>query len=55
MEELLRAHEEAGQFLKGKSDAMAATIDTPPIAEGPGQTIDCYKLLQEIGEGGFGV
>src|SRR4051812_9682190 len=26
-----------------------------PIAEGPGARIGPYKLLQEIGEGGFGV
>ncbi len=26
-----------------------------PLAEGPGQTIGPYKLLQQIGEGGFGV
>ncbi|MHC5025005.1 MAG: protein kinase domain-containing protein, partial [Planctomycetota bacterium] len=41
--ELLAAHDEAG-------DAETA----PATIEGPGVTIDRYKLLQEIGEGGFG-
>src|SRR5438105_3260448 len=31
------------------------TVDLPPIAEGPGTVIGRYKLLQKIGEGGFGV
>src|ERR1051326_415972 len=31
------------------------TVDLPPIAEGPGTTICHYKLLQKIGEGGFGI
>ncbi len=31
------------------------TIDSPPIAEGPGTVIGPYKLLQQIGEGGMGV
>ena len=27
----------------------------PPVSEAPGETIDRYKLLEEIGEGGMGV
>ena len=34
--------------------SFAAAIDEP-VAERPGQIIDRYKLLQKIGEGGFGV
>src|SRR5207253_4992043 len=32
-----------------------ATLDYHPIAEGPCTFIGPYKLLQKIGEGGFGV
>ncbi len=31
------------------------TIDMSPIKEEPGSVIGCYKLLQQVGEGGFGV
>jgi serine/threonine protein kinase len=53
VEELLRAHRDAGAFLGG-SGAQDATGDAP-IAERPGTVIGPYKLLEQIGEGGFGV
>ncbi len=42
---------------RGQHGDTAATPPTAlsPLAEGPGQTIGPYKLLQQIGEGGFGV
>jgi serine/threonine protein kinase len=46
IDELLRAHDEAGSFL------VSPTVDSP--AEGPGARIGPYKILQQIGEGGFG-
>src|SRR5438093_5714604 len=53
--ELLQVHEKEQSFLE--SPAVAAedspTIDRPP--ERPGTQIGPYKLLQQIGEGGFGV
>src|SRR5262245_7689719 len=53
---LLEAHQQAGSFLD--APAVAKTMDMPagsPIAEGPGTQIGPYKLLEQIGEGGFGV
>src|ERR1700730_2999112 len=53
VEELMRAHRDAGAFLGG-AKKQTATCD-PPIAERPGGVIGPYKLLQQIGEGGMGV
>jgi serine/threonine protein kinase/Flp pilus assembly protein TadD len=57
IEALLGAHEQAGGFLGERRDAgqTGATIDEVPITEQPGTAIGPYKLLEEIGEGGFGV
>ena len=58
VEELLNAHEQAGDFLDSAVlDTDATREVTPggtPASEGPGTVIDRYKLLQLIGEGGFG-
>ena len=55
VEALLLAHSDAGDFLGGQSPAgINATIDQP-ITERPGTVIGRYKLLEQIGEGGFGV
>src|SRR5436309_426768 len=53
VEELMRAHRDAGAFLGG-AEKQGATCDQPS-AERPGTVIGPYKLLQQIGEGGFGV
>ena len=34
---------------------LSTTTDEPPLVEKPGTVIGPYKLLQELGEGGFGV
>ena len=61
VETLLAAHAESGEFLEsptveGASEAARAAEELakqePP--EGPGSRIGNYKLLQLIGEGGFG-
>ncbi|MFN0126295.1 MAG: protein kinase domain-containing protein [Verrucomicrobiales bacterium] len=53
--QLLAAHEQAGEFMDGEAppSPWAETIVTAP-SEQPGEHIGRYKLLQEIGEGGFG-
>ena len=50
MEGLLAANERAGDFLE--QSVMPPEAQT--IGEGPGTLIGRYKLLEEIGEGGFG-
>jgi serine/threonine protein kinase len=54
IETLIRSHDEAGSFLKEPLAAPCATIAEPSITEAPGTVIGHYKLLQQIGEGGFG-
>src|SRR5262245_29424329 len=53
VQRLLIAHEAIGTFMD-RPAAEPFTIDSP-IAEAPGVVIGPYKLLQQIGEGGFGV
>jgi eukaryotic-like serine/threonine-protein kinase len=54
LEELLQAHGEAGSFLQEASVSRNATVDEP-LTERPGTVIGPYKLLEQIGEGGFGI
>ena len=49
VEALLAAHERLGDI------PLPATVDEPAVAERPGTLIGPYKLLEQIGEGGFGV
>src|SRR5260370_2588911 len=55
VEALLEVHERAGSFLKSVVPGPVATVDEQPIRERPGTVIGPYKLLEQIGEGGFGV
>jgi serine/threonine protein kinase/tetratricopeptide (TPR) repeat protein len=52
VEELLKAEDEAGAFLAGPTVAPARQNVISSV--GPGTRIGPYKLLQLIGEGGFG-
>ncbi len=54
VEALLKAHEEAGDFLEVPALDAKVTLDESPLTEKPGTRIGRYKLLQLIGEGGFG-
>jgi serine/threonine protein kinase/Tfp pilus assembly protein PilF len=53
VELLLKAHEQAGDFLQKKA-TISSTIGQA-VSECPGTAIDSYKLLEQIGEGAFGV
>src|SRR5262245_870026 len=64
IDELLQADARSGDLLdapsavapgNGASRGAAATIDLPTVVEAPGTVIGPYKLLEQIGEGGFGV
>ncbi len=65
VEALLRAHDGAAKFMASPTagslveatptaDSSATATLAAPIREGPGTRIGPYKLLQLIGEGGFG-
>src|SRR5262245_19630069 len=62
LEGLLRAHDRAGRFLEHKEPpgeagrgVPAEPLGTRAPSEKPGDCIGRYKLLEQIGEGGFGV
>lgn len=51
LRELLKAHGEASGFLRGPAVAR----NPSPPTEQPGDTLNHYKLVERIGEGGVGV
>jgi eukaryotic-like serine/threonine-protein kinase len=56
VEELLRAHEQAGQFMaEPAAPSLERAVRSLPLTEKVGDKIGHYKLLQQIGEGGCGV
>jgi serine/threonine protein kinase/WD40 repeat protein len=53
VQELLRHQEQLGSFLEFAPTHQATAAE--PAWEGPGTVIGPYKLLEQIGEGGFGI
>jgi serine/threonine protein kinase len=55
VEALLADHFQQDAFMKEPAvDASTPTLPVPPPAEAPAQMLGRYKLLEKIGEGGFG-
>ena len=55
IEALIKAHEDAGDFLKVDASDSNATLDGAALIDGPGTKIGRYELLEQIGEGGMGL
>src|SRR6516225_9694381 len=55
VERLLARDAQASGFLESPVAPPAATADEPAISESPGTIVGPYKLMEQIGEGGFGV
>jgi serine/threonine protein kinase len=55
VEQFLAAQADIGSFLESPALAPLLTTVDDPISERPGTVIGPYKLLEQIGEGGFGV
>src|SRR5262245_51531638 len=53
--ELLKVAEEGNSFLERPPAEYVETGGCAPIIEKPGVTIGPYKLMEQIGEGGFGL
>ena len=55
VEELLRAASQAGGILDQPLEQFVSTDIASPISETVGMVIGPYKLMEQIGEGGFGL
>src|SRR5262245_60104216 len=55
VEALLAAADAPDSFLDRPAGSDPAGTTDQPVVEGPGTIIGPYKLLEEIGEGGFGI
>ena len=54
VKDLLKAFDNAGSFMEAGKE-QEETVEFRGVQERPGTSVGPYKLLQEIGEGGFGV
>ncbi|MHC4070924.1 MAG: WD40 domain-containing protein [Planctomycetota bacterium] len=55
VEALLKVQASERSIVEAAAASLDMTLETEPLTEGPGTRIGRYKLLQLIGEGGFGV
>jgi serine/threonine protein kinase/tetratricopeptide (TPR) repeat protein len=54
VEALLKVHDSERSIIEAAACSIDMTLEPEPLAEGPGTRIGRYKLLEMIGEGGFG-
>src|SRR4051812_404864 len=55
VERLLSANPKVGSFLQAPASGPTGTLADSSIAERPGSVIGPYELMEQIGEGGFGL
>jgi serine/threonine protein kinase/Flp pilus assembly protein TadD len=55
VDDLLRQQERAGSFLESPAPALVDTVAEPGAGERPGTQVNRYRLLEPLGEGGFGI
>src|SRR5262245_40380711 len=55
LEDLLGKQDGAGSFLEGPAADIRPTVDQPVAEAIPGAAIGPFRLLEQIGEGGFGI
>jgi WD40 repeat protein/serine/threonine protein kinase len=55
VQRLLDAQQNVGSFLQAPAAGLAGTVADPRISERPGSVIGPYELMEQIGEGGFGL
>lgn len=55
VDQLLEVHDQGDGYLNVPPTVATTKTTNPPFTEGPGTVIDDYRLLQVIGQGGFGV
>ncbi|NQT13278.1 MAG: serine/threonine protein kinase, partial [Planctomycetes bacterium] len=51
---LLRVHDDEQSFLESPPPGIEAAAGVSSVSEKPGTEIDRYKIVEQIGEGGFG-
>ena len=54
VEDLLAKHAQVDSFMRQPAVPGAPTAEFLPLSESPGTIIDRFKLLEKLGEGGFG-
>jgi serine/threonine protein kinase/Flp pilus assembly protein TadD len=55
VEALLRVHDEERSFLQAPAEVLRAAVAERPRDAATGTVLGPYKLLEQIGEGGFGI